>query len=41
MPNVMDEKDAELLETILRRHTDPSMFFIKDMELRAPRDEGE
>jgi hypothetical protein len=23
LPNVMDEKDAELLEAILRRHTDP------------------
>jgi hypothetical protein len=32
LPNVIDEEDAELLEAILRRHTDPSMFFIKGME---------
>jgi hypothetical protein len=32
MPNVMDEEDAELLEAMLRRHTDPSMFFKKGME---------
>jgi hypothetical protein len=31
-PNVMDEEDAELLEAILRRHTDPLMFFMKGME---------
>jgi hypothetical protein len=30
--NVMDEEDAELLEAILRRYTDPSMFFMKGME---------
>jgi hypothetical protein len=28
----MDEKDAELLEAILRRHTDPSVFLMKGME---------
>ena len=32
LPNVMDEEDAELLEAMLRRHTDPSMFFMKGME---------
>jgi hypothetical protein len=32
LPNVMDEEDAELLEAMLRRHTDPSMFFKKGME---------
>jgi hypothetical protein len=32
LSNVMDKKDAELLEPILRRHTDPSMFFTKGME---------
>jgi hypothetical protein len=32
LPNVIDEEDAELLEAILHRHTDPSMFFIKGME---------
>jgi hypothetical protein len=32
LPNIMDEEDAELLEAILCRHTDPSMFFMKDME---------
>jgi hypothetical protein len=25
-------KDAELLEAMLRRHTDPSIFFMKGME---------
>ena len=28
----MDEEDAELLDAILCRHTDPSMFFMKGME---------
>jgi hypothetical protein len=28
----MDEEDAELLEAMLRHHTDPSMFFKKGME---------
>jgi hypothetical protein len=28
----MDEEDVELLEAILRRYTDPSMFFIKGTE---------
>ena len=28
----MNEKDAELLEAILCRHTDPSFFFLKGME---------
>jgi hypothetical protein len=32
LSNVMDEEDAELLEAILYRHTDPSMFFMKGME---------
>jgi hypothetical protein len=32
LPNVMDEEDAELLEAMLHRHTDPSMFFKKGME---------
>jgi hypothetical protein len=32
LPNVMDEEDAELLEAMLRRHTDPSIFFMKCME---------
>jgi hypothetical protein len=32
LPNVIDEEDAELLEAMLRRHTDPSMFFKKGME---------
>jgi hypothetical protein len=32
LPNVIDEEDAELLEEMLRRHTDPSMFFKKGME---------
>jgi hypothetical protein len=32
LPNVMDEEDAELLEAMLRRHTDLSMFFMKGME---------
>jgi hypothetical protein len=32
LPNVMDEEDAELLEAILCRHTNPSMFFMKGME---------
>jgi hypothetical protein len=32
LPKVMDEEDAELLEAILHRHTDPSMFFMKGME---------
>jgi hypothetical protein len=32
LQNVMDEEDAELLEAILHRHTDPSMFFMKGME---------
>jgi hypothetical protein len=36
----MDEEDAELLEAILRRHTDPSMFFMKGMEsLKKPAEE--
>jgi hypothetical protein len=32
LSNDMDEEDAELLEAILCRHTDPSMFFLKGME---------
>jgi hypothetical protein len=32
LSNVMDEEDAELLEEILHRHTDTSMFFMKVME---------
>jgi hypothetical protein len=32
LPNVIDEEDAELLEAMLRCHTDPSMFFKKGME---------
>jgi hypothetical protein len=32
LPNVIDEEDAELLEAMLRRHTDPLMFFKKGME---------
>jgi hypothetical protein len=32
LPNVIDEEDAELLEAMLCRHTDPSMFFKKGME---------
>jgi hypothetical protein len=32
LPNVMDEEDAKLLEAMLHRHTDPSMFFMKGME---------
>jgi hypothetical protein len=32
LPNVIDEEDAELLEAMLRHHTDPSMFFKKGME---------
>jgi hypothetical protein len=32
LPNVIDEEDAELLEAMLRRHMDPSMFFKKGME---------
>jgi hypothetical protein len=32
LPNVMDDKDAELLEAILICHIDPSMFFFKGME---------
>jgi hypothetical protein len=32
LPNVMVEEDAELLEEMLHRHTDPSMFFMKGME---------
>jgi hypothetical protein len=32
LPNVMDEEDAKLLEAMLCRHTDPSMFFMKGME---------
>jgi hypothetical protein len=28
----MDEEDEELLEAMLHRHTDPSMFFKKGME---------
>jgi hypothetical protein len=28
----MNEEDAELLKAILRRHTVPSMFFMKGME---------
>jgi hypothetical protein len=32
LSNVIDEEDAELLEAMLRRHTDPSMFFKKGME---------
>jgi hypothetical protein len=32
LPNVMDEEDAELLEAMLHRHTDPSMFFKKGMK---------
>jgi hypothetical protein len=31
LPNVMDEEDAELLEAMLHRHMDPSMFFKKGM----------
>jgi hypothetical protein len=30
--NDMDEEHAELLEAILRRHTDTSMFFMRGME---------
>jgi hypothetical protein len=29
---MIDDKDTELLDAILRRHTDPSMFFMKVME---------
>jgi hypothetical protein len=32
LPNDMDEEDVELLEVILHRHTDPSMFFMRGME---------
>jgi hypothetical protein len=32
LPNDMDEEDAELLEAILCRHTNPSMFFMRGME---------
>ena len=32
LPSVMDEEDAELLEAMLRRHTDQSMFLMKGME---------
>jgi hypothetical protein len=32
LPNVMDEEYAKLLDAMLRRHTDPSMFFMKCME---------
>jgi hypothetical protein len=32
LPNVIDEEDAELLEAMLRRHMDTSMFFKKGME---------
>jgi hypothetical protein len=34
----MDEEDVELLEAILCRHIDPSMFFMKGMEslMKAP-----
>jgi hypothetical protein len=32
LPNVMDEEDVELLEAILRRHTNASMFFMKGMD---------
>jgi hypothetical protein len=32
LPNFMDEEDADLLEAMLRRHTDPSLFFKKGME---------
>jgi hypothetical protein len=28
----MDEEDVELLEAILHRHIDPSMFFMRGME---------
>jgi hypothetical protein len=29
---LLDEKDAELLEAILHRHTDTSMLFMRGME---------
>jgi hypothetical protein len=32
LPNAMDDEDIELLEAILYRHIDPSMFFMKGME---------
>jgi hypothetical protein len=32
LPNGMDEEDVEFLEAILHHHTDPSMFFMRDME---------
>jgi hypothetical protein len=32
VPNVTDAEDAEFLEEILRRHIDPSMFFMRGME---------
>jgi hypothetical protein len=32
LPNDMDEEDVELLEAILHRHIDPSMFFMRGME---------
>jgi hypothetical protein len=32
LPNDMDEEDAKLLEAILHRHTNPSMFFMRGME---------